>query len=354
MNGLIRNRVERYHRFYASNKPGDLLIVNRPAWVKKKNLFEYDFENGGHLEMAADIIHGARVLLEMNGELDDDLIPWLIADFGIATLHAFLIDVPIQFAEWTSWAPHPLSGPDGYKKLSEIKYDPDNKWVRRTREMLAFWREQYDGTFLPMTNTHFGPLDLANSLRGNQLFTDFFDQEDEVRTLLNCCTEAIIRYEEDLRQVAGPWLGEYGMPFWGALAPCSAVFLSEDAMDLSGPTVSEEWGMPYTERIREHFGCIAVHHHMYGRPVHSLIGREVRNSLVQISNDPNCPPAMDMLCELYEASGGNALMVDCTPEEVAAHREELKHIRAILICGNADREKGRQVVDLVRSISNIH
>lgn len=350
---MLERRVARYHRFYASNRPGDLLIVNRPGWVRKKNLFDYDFDNGGHLEMAADQLASARQLLALNGDMDDDFIPWLLTDFGIAIHHTFLVDLPVQFAEWTSWADHPLAGDDGYARLDTLQYDPQNKWILRIKEMIAYWREQADECSLYTTLTHYSPLDLANALRGNDLFTDFYDHEEEVHRLLNICTEAIIRLEEELREVAGNNLHEYGMPFWGALAPRGATFLSEDTMDLCGPAISEEWGLPYSSRIREHFGGIAVHHHMLGRRVHPVIGQEVRGSLVQISADPNCPPPMTALRELYQASGDNALMIDCTPEEITAHLDELRDVRAILICNNADPEKGQRAVEQVRAISNI-
>lgn len=350
---LIKPRIERYHRLFASQQPGDLLIANRPSWVTKKNLFDYDFTRGGHLEMAADMLKSARALLETNGEVDDDFIPWLSPDFGIAIHHTFLVDVPVQFAEWTSWADHPLAGPDGFAELTNVHYNPQNRWVRLVKEMVAYWCEHYDGTYLFTTFGHYGPLDLANGLRGNQLFTDFYDYEEETRALLQTCTDSIIAFEEDLRTVAGPYLHDYGLPFWGALAPQDAVFLSEDAMDLCGPTVSEEWGMPFSEQIREHFGAIAVHHHMYGQKVQPVIGREVRNSVIQISNDPNCPPAIDMLHELYQASGNNVLIVECSPEDIEKHIEDFARIRAIIICCNADPVKAKRAVELVRGVSNI-
>lgn len=353
MHESLQRRIARYHEFYASDLPGDLLIVNRPSWVTKKNLYEYDFTRDGHLEMAADMLQSARALLAMNGDLDDDFIPWLNVDFGIAIHHTFLYDLPVQFAEWTSWADHPLTGPDGYQKLPELRYQSDNPWVRRVKEVVAYWHAQQDDCCLHATFGHYGPLDLANALRGDELFTDFYEFPEDVHALLRCCTEAIIAFEEELRTVCGERLHSYGAPFWGALAPRGAVFLSEDAMDLCGPNISTAWGLPYSQQIAAHFGAIAVHHHMLGRPVQGVIGQEVRHSLVQISNDPNCPPAMSCLRELYQQAGGNAVMVDCSPQDIADHLDDLREVRAILICCNSDIDAGKRAVEMVRSISNI-
>jgi hypothetical protein len=142
-----------------------------------------------------------------------------------------------------------------------------------------------------------------------------------------------------------------GMPFWGGMAPQGSVFLSEDAMDMMGPGLSETWGRPWTERVRDAVGGLAVHHHMMGAPVQGVIGRMVRNSLIQISNDPNCPAAADRLLELYEASGGNALMFDCSMADLRRLTPVLSRIRAIVVVAVGDNQAGaREAVDIVRSI----
>lgn len=353
MHDAIVTRASRFERFYRSNRPGDLLIVVRqnPYWVKKKNLFDYDFERGGHLQMAEDMAVCAEGMLEQGERAGDDLIPWMSADFGIAIHHAYVIDVPVTFAEWTSWGPHPLEGDDGYRRLPEVVYNPQNRWVRLIREMVRYWKARPSQPYLVNGHHHFSPLDMANALRGNTLFTDFYDVPEQVTELLRRCAETIIAHELDLRHETGP---QPGMPFWGALAPQGSVFVSEDAMDMVGPALSEEWGMPWTEKIRDALGGLAVHHHMMGAAVQGVIGRMVRNSLIQVSNDPNCPAAADKLLELYEASGGNALMFDGSLDDLRRVRPILSRIRAVAVVAVGDnREAAREAVDIVRSASNI-
>lgn len=353
MHNAIAVRAERYRRFYESNRPGDVLIVVRqnPYWVSKKNLCEYDFEAGGHLAMAEDMARCAETLLEKSEQVGDDLIPWMSADFGIAIHHAWVVEVPVQFAEWTSWAEHPLAGSTGYERLNEIVYDRRNRWVQRMFEMVNYWRERAHRPYLIAGHYHFSPLDLANALRGDELFTDFYDVPDEVRALLDRCTEVTIGLEREFRIAIGP---QPGLPFWGALAPPGSVFVSEDAMDMIGPHLAERWGRPWTERLRDALGGLAVHHHMLGLPVHGIIGRMARRSLVQISNDPNCPPAADRLLELAEASGDNALMFDCSLEQLRRIQPVLSRLRAVVVVAvGDDQAAGREAVALVRSVSNI-
>jgi hypothetical protein len=354
MLSAIKTRAERYQRFYESNKPGDLMIVVRqdPYWVKKKNLFEYDFNNGGHLEMAEDMAICAEGMLEWSEESGDDLIPWMTPDLGIAVHHTFIFDLPVQFSEWTSWAPHPLSGDNGYDRLDEVVYNPENRWAKIMKEMVEYWGNRASQPYLFNGHNHYSPLDLANAIRGNDLFTDFYEYPDEVTGLMRRCTETIIAFEKDLRRFIPA--DRPGMPFWGAMAPQGAIFMSEDAMDMCGPNVSMEWGQPWSKMIQDEFGCAAVHHHMMGANLQGIIGSYVQNSIIQISNDPNCPPATDRLKELYEMSNGNALMFDCDINELPKIKDQLKDIRAIVVTATGtDKQAAKDAVKLVREISNI-
>ena len=348
----IARRVERYRRFYASNRPGDLMIVVRqnPYWVTKKNLTDYNFEDGGHLAMAEDMARCAEVMLEKSEQAGDDLIPWMCPDFGIAIHHTYVIDMPVQFAEWTSWAEHPLAGVDGYSRLGEVVYNRDNRWVRRILEMVQYWKARDLQPYLVNGHHHFSPLDMANALRGNDLFTDFYDFPEQVTELLRRCADVTIAHEQDLRKAMG---SQPGMPFWGAMAPQDSLFVSEDAMDMIGPALSAQWGQPWTERVRDALGGLAVHHHMLGSATQGVIGRMARNSLIQNSNDPNCPPAADKLLELYEASGTNALMFDCSLEQLRKLKPVLARIRAVAVVAvGDDLAAAREAVELVRSTSN--
>jgi len=346
-------RIARYHRFYESRRPGDLLIAVRQSWVTKKNLFEYDFDRGGHLEMAADVIAGAKRLAAMNGDLDDDMIPWVGPDFGIAIHHAHLFDdLPVRLAEWTSWAPHPLTGPDGFKRLDEVRFNPDNRWVRMILEMLHYWVEHFDGSYLIIGHAHFSPLDLANALRGNDIFLDYYDNPEELSALMDRCVDVIAAFEELQRTVVGGHLAKYGTPFFGGLGPKNAAYISEDVMDMSGPTISRQWGAPWTRRLRERVGTIVVHHHAMGLHVQRVIAESMSDSLIQVSNDPNYPPTMDTFEKIYADSGDNAIMLDASPQAIVENIDRLKQIRAVLVTGGAP-EDVQKAIDAVRSVSNI-
>ncbi len=166
------------------------------------------------------------------------------------------------------------------------------------------------------------------------------------------CTETIIAFEKELRDFIPA--NNPGMPFWGAMAPKGAIFMSEDTMDMCGPNVSTEWGQPWSNKVKEEFGTVAIHHHMMGANLQSVIGSYVENSIIQISNDPNCPPATSRLKELYEASNGNALMFDCSIEDLPEIADQLKGIRAIVVTATGtNKVAAKDAVKMIRDISNI-
>ena len=341
----IASRIERYCRFYESDEPG-LMVVMRPRWVGKKNLFDYDFTKNGHIEMAADMLVSARALLDEE-IIPSDLIPWLTPDFGIAIHHTFLADAEVTFAEWTSWAPHPLAGDDGYSKLKDLHFSLDNRWVKATLETLSYWREHNDGTCLSAV-LNFAPLDLANALRGNALFTDFYDYPDEVTELLRISTEAIIAFEKECRKITGEHIENIGMPFWGALAPKNSLYISEDTADMIGPVLTEEWALPWSRKIKDAFGSLAIHHHMLGAKCHNLLSSELRPGLMQLTTDPNCPPPMSCLDQWMEIHRQVPLMIDLSPQEIFDNIDKLRKLRAVIITNTNDRDEAKRIVELVR------
>lgn len=353
MDPRIATRIERHRRLSAPGRPGDLLVVLRqePPDLQARPLLAYDFERGGHLDLAADAADRAHAMLERSLATDDDLVPWLVPDFGIAINHAFLFDVPVRFAETTSWAPHPLEDDDAYERLDAIAYDPENKWVRRIQEMHQLWSERADPSCVRTSFYHFSPLNLANAIRGDSLFMDFYDRPDAVRDLLERCTRAIGDLEADL----APRLADQpGTAASGALAPPGSLFLYEDTMDMCGPEMSATWGQPWSEALRDRFGAVTLYHHMMGRACHRVIGQVAQGSLIRIADNPNCPPAADALAELYADSGDNALMFDCTLEALRTLGEGLRQVRGVAVVpvGN-DADAGREAVARIRSLSNL-
>ncbi len=353
MDPRIATRIDRYRRLCAPGRPGDLLVVLRqdPPDLQARPLLAYDFDQGGHLALAADAVDRARVILQQSLDADDDLVPWLVPDFGIAINHAFLFDLPVRFAEDTSWAPHPLDDDDAYERLDAIAYDPGNKWVRRIKEMHQFWRERADPSCVRTSFYHFSPLNLANALRGDSLFMDFYDKPDAVRNLLERCTRAIGDLEADL----APLLADQpGTAASGALAPKGSLFLYEDTMDMCGPDLAAAWGAPWSTALRDRFGAVTLYHHMMGQACHRVIGQVAQGSLIRIADNPNCPPAADALAELYADSGDNALMFDCTLAELRALEPVLPRIRGVAVVpvGN-DPAAAREAVARIRTASNL-
>lgn len=54
--------------------------------------------------------------------------------------------------------------------------DENNPVFRMVNGGIAYLREKYSDYFLPMVRGAFGALEMANTLRGNDFFYDFYEE----------------------------------------------------------------------------------------------------------------------------------------------------------------------------------
>ncbi len=104
-----------------------------------------------------------------------------------------------------------------------VKYDPNNKWARRIKDIYRAGMERWDGLVLMGMTDLGGNLDVAAELRGSEnLLYDLYDAPDEVQRL---CAEIDVAWKEaydDLNSVLQPknpgysdWTGVYSSsPFY--------------------------------------------------------------------------------------------------------------------------------------------
>ena len=86
-----------------------------------------------------------------------------------------------------------------------VKYDPENKWVKRIKDLYRAGLQKWNGTVVMGFPDLGGVLDVAATLRGSEnLLLDLYDDPDGVKRL--CCEiqEAWYAAYEDLAQVLQP------------------------------------------------------------------------------------------------------------------------------------------------------
>ncbi len=193
-----------------------------------------------------------------------------------------------------------------------------------------------------------GPMDIANALRGNELFTDFYDHPDEVHQLMNFCTKAAKWTLEKQKEVAGMVEGGIisGFDVW--LPGNSIGHISEDASALCSPSVYQEFGKSYTIELCKNYDQVFIHTHALGKHNIGEIASIPHMDYIEISSAPNCPRAIEIYAELKENLQDKTIILDLTREELENNLELLREGKTIIWYKAESLQDARETVEWVR------
>lgn len=355
-NKYITDNIEKYKAFFSDKSPGQVMVLICPytfnidytQWgIEDRPLDSWDF-NTQVREYMEYQVRKLRCFLEYTKDLDNDYMPSISGSLGIGMNSAYLTGADIVVGRETSWV-HPVI--NEWEDMHGLKPDTNNRWYQLLRQMTAFAVELCEGEYAPATLTHFAPFDMANALRGNQLFYDFYDYPEKVHELMDISADAIIWLEKELRELVKPILG--GTVSGSMWFPGEAPFMSEDATDLCSSAIYREFGFPYTQKVIDELGGAYIHHHAKGTHVHGEIAKLRGLKTLEISWDPNCPRPVDHLGEIREMTGELPLMTRCTADDVYKYIDEIKAGRTVLMLNIKSLEEGREVMRFIRRNSKI-
>jgi hypothetical protein len=224
-------------------------------------------------------------------------------------------------------------------------YSGDRFWSRVFLEAARYLSEKAAGTFLVDAYPNPSPLDIANLLRGNDLFTDFHDEPEQLKGFLRKAADAAVENAKAIRNaLSNLWGGTYMFNKW---IP-GGLLLLEDAADLCSPGLYEEFGKPYTQQVIREMGGAYIHHHSLGRHQFANMASLEGLFVEQISSDPNCARPIRDPEDLVARLGGCAADLECTPEEVYGNIDGLKRGRFILWVECGDAKEAAEVTRFVR------
>ena len=141
--------------------------------------------------------------LAQRAELADDTVPAEGPWYGIAEHTAFL-GGRVDYESDTSWHYAMLDAPGELEKLA---MDENNPVFRMVNGGIAYLREKYSDYFLPMVRGASGALEMANTLRGNDFFYDFYEEPEDLKALLDYCADALVWNYEKQMEAAGDVYG---------------------------------------------------------------------------------------------------------------------------------------------------
>ena len=193
-------------------------------------------------------------------------------------------------------------------------------------------------------------MDIANALRGNALFTDFYDYPDEVHRLLSLCEKAMRwsfdRQKKTIGEYDGGWLTGFGV--W--LPGNSAGHISEDASVMCSPQTYLEFGRPYTERFCSAHDNVLIHLHGAGRHVFKEIVSIPQFTCVELTHDPNNPSGMELFKKYESILSNKTVMLGLSKAEFTENRDFLKSKKVIINYYADSIEDAAVMIEEVRSL----
>ena len=348
----IRSVVARTRTFFLAEAPGHFLVTasfpveGKPA----PPLDRLDLENPDDLHLwLGNQLENRRAFWKAREGLADDYIPSIAPFFGYAE-HAAWLGLKVMLQPTTSLAVPVYD--DISQVPQELSFSEDAPWVRLMRESYAWLKEQQRGDFVLSVRGGASPMELANSMRGDDLFMDFLEQPEHCHRLMNALTELYPFYFNLLRswadRVEGGFLSAV-FDLW--MGPNPIGHLSNDAAMLCSSAVYEEFGFPYEARLLSHYDN--GYYHVHSEKMHYLprLAQLPNLRLIQVQADPQVGSNMKNLEAIMAATGDCALLLAGSPQEIIPRVDLLATRNVFLRASCADRNEAEVLVAAIRKRS---
>lgn len=339
--------MERTTRFWSDTRAGSALVtVNVPCRghsVKGLNEWQFPAEMEAFLD---ETIRALQSAWQKRKSLPDDSIPSLYPRYGIAEHSAFAArDVAVDFSAHTSW-PHPVL--QDCIDLDRLTLEEDNPWLRLVIDGLSYLKEQSRGRYAVRLRGVMAPMDLANALRGNEIFEDIYECPEELHRLLSFCVKAGAWFISHQKQVVGSFHGGtlIGPGLW---TPGNSIgHLSEDASVLCSPETYREFGKPYTEQLVAPYDSANMHLHTAGAHAFEPITAIRKLQSFELAPDPKQPRGIEVYRNHFDLFEGRVMRLFITFDEIRGNLDLLKQARTILNCNAGSMEEAQAIVEFVR------
>ena len=344
----IQRVVARAKSFYAKTEGGHFLVnahfpVDRPP-VPALSSFDLDRQLTDWLDYK---LAAAQPGWHSKDGLDDDSIPSIWPHFGIAE-HSAWLGMEVQLQEATCLPIPRIKVPED---LATITLDEQTKWFGYMKSGYDYLRSKKDGTFVLSVRGTMSPMDMANALRGDELYTDFLLDPEFCHRLMDFIVQATRWYFPKLCSWADHIDGGHVF-FNGGWLPANTIgHLSNDAALLCSKQIYEDFGFPYESQLVA--GYDHVLYHVHNEKLHYVprLAALPRLALLEITTDPKTVPPIEDLPKILNATGSVNLMLRGNSTQIREHIDELRHRNIFLEVTCQNREDAEDIIRLVRDRS---
>ncbi|MGI5893662.1 MAG: uroporphyrinogen decarboxylase family protein [Candidatus Merdivicinus sp.] len=341
--------VENYRLLHDRDSKGALIqildiaeVQDRVAVPEVKPLNQWNFDTQLKEFLDACLLQ-QETIWSNRMDVADDLIPSMYPRFGIAE-HSAYLGGEVQVEKTTSYH---IPIVRSWKDVDRLHTDPHNKWFRYVMDGIAYIQEKGQGKIAARLRGGCSPTDLANFVRGNDLFTDFYDEPEEVHRLLEKCTEMegwFMKQQVDLYNgFCGGIIDGNGV--WAPEG--SFGHLSEDWSYMCSPSMYEIFGKPYTKKLIEPYQNALMHLHGGGAHVIPGVASIDKITYIQIVQDPSQPAPVDIYKKYEKELADKVIILAATGQEIEDNLDFLEGKRVIFQTQASTFEEAKRLVDLV-------
>lgn len=355
----IEERINRYHEFYKIREPALLVQIRcmdkAPAASKVhylQRLWDFDFHSAKDRKKWFEELCDEVTDENMLHPLSDDYIPAGKIVWG-PIISIIIKDRPLRIQNNSTWVEHFITD---YAQLDDLDFqlDDNNFWWQLYKEGKEYLAKNLGQFVTPVY--HQGILDLAYDLRGNELYTDLYDEPENAVRLIEFCTDAVLKIGEAQRAIkARKQTVEYWTAGWGfnVLVPGYGGITTCDSSYLISPEMFKKFEIPYIEKMLERAPGYLMHTHSAAKHQQELYASIDKIEILQVVNDPKIPDPVETFEELYGKVGLKPVLLNTTAESVYANIEKLKKGRVVLRVNVENTAEGEKLLSFVRNNSRI-
>lgn len=200
---------------------------------------------------------------------------------------------------------------DIYDKLDSVVYDENNYMMKKMLAALNDYRSKSHAqndhiVSNPCAN---GPMDVAETLRGPDIYSDFYDRPSDVVKLLKACENFLFRYYQKCKSIIDHVDG--GFFCWqGFWIPDNCYSTSDDVATNYSPDCFKTFTMPVIESLAKRLGGM-FWIHLEGSAAHIVdnLSKIKGLALVQYTNNPKWPRGSEMIDVLKTKLGDVPLKI---------------------------------------------
>lgn len=337
--------AERTKAFYAGEKGKAQIHIKSCGSLKmpaapKLNAFEFPKEMESYLDKVAE---RAYQFARFHEAIEDDFIPTTSPFYGIAEHTAFL-GGKVDFEENTTFQHQICEEFDDFRNL---KLDRDNLWMHLVADGMKYMREKW-GEYIPVRlRGADGPSDIANAIRGNDLFYDIYDYPDELSELMDLCVDAVdFTMNHQKKEVSR--IGDGFINGFGIWMPSNSIgHLSEDFSTMISTDVYKEYFLPALQKLVKPYDMAMLHVHSLGQRMIPFFAEIPQIKIMEISSDPGQDRAVEVIRKYHDILQDKVIVVAPTYEELLDMGDILESSKTVVWYYAQDEEDAKRALAAV-------